>query len=296
MKKYIVTSVTALAFGLLAGCGGGSTSATSVTPASISGTVADGYLAGANVFLDKNGNYQLDPGEPFTTTNANGAFTMNIDPADMGKYPVMAMAIAGQTIDKDTNATVPNSYMLSMPAAAMSGSTNSNFISPLSTMIQAKMEANPGMSLTNAMAQLRNQLNMPAGVNMMGDYLAGSASGPYQTQYQTMHQVAQQMASLMASQANLVMNGTTGVYMGRYQSMMGLINQNLPQISTNVGQGMAVNSTFMNSMTGQMQTTLARMPIATGTMNSTTMFNNMTSHQYFWNYTGSHMLPKGGMM
>jgi hypothetical protein len=254
--------------------------------------VADGYLINASVFLDRNGNYQLDAGEPSTTTDAQGAYTLSMDPADVGKYPIMALAIKGQTIDKDTNQTVPNSYMLSMPASKVSGTVNSNFISPMSTLVREKMAANPGMTVTDAMTQLRNQMNLPPGIDMMADYIAGSQSGANTAQYQTMHSNARKMADLMAGQAGLVMNNGSGVNMNRYRSMMGTINSNMPAISATT-----MDSTFMTGMMGQMQTQLGVMPMGGGFANYSGMFRNMTSHGSFWSPTGTPMTPmSGGMM
>ncbi|MBT0663033.1 hypothetical protein KI809_01865 [Geobacter pelophilus] len=294
MKKHLITIAAALTVGLVAGCGGGGS--TPATSTSVSGAVADGYLVGATVFLDKNSNYQLDAGEPSATTDANGAYTLNIDPADVGKYPIVAMAIKGQTIDKDTNQTVSNSYILSMPATAMSGTVSSNFISPMSTLIREKMEANPGMTLNDAMIQLRNQMNLPSTMNMMADYVAGSQSGTNATQFQTMHTTAQQMVGLMAGQASLVMNGSA-VNQSRYRSMMGTINSNMPAITANVINGMNMNSTLMIGMISQMQTQLGGMPVGGGFGNYSGMFRNMTSHSSFWSNTGTPMTPmSGGMM
>lgn len=295
MNKHMITLAAALSLGILAGCGGGGSSTPS-TSTSVSGAVADGYLAGATVFMDKNSNYQLDAGEPSTTTNANGAYSLNVDPADVGKYPIVAMAIKGQTMDKDTNQTVPNSYMLSMPATSVSGTVNSNFISPMSTLIREKMAANPGMTLTDAMTQLRNQMNLPAGIDMMADYMAGSQSGTNAVQYQTMHSTAQQMVGLMAGQATLVMNGSS-VNMNRYRSMMGTINSNMSAITANVINGQGMSSTFMTGMISQMQTQLGAMPLGGGFSNYSGMFRNMTSHSSFWSTTGTPMTPmSGGMM
>src|SRR5450631_1882721 len=299
MTKSIITIAAALAVGLIAGCGGGSSNSTPTTSASVSGAVADGYLVGATVFLDKNGNYQLDAGEPTTTTDAHGTYTLNMDPADVGKYPIVVMAIKGQTIDKDTNQTVPNSYMLSMPAAAMSGTVSSNFISPMSTLIREKMAANPGMTLTDAMTQLRNQMNLPAGADMMSDFVAGSQTGMSAAQSQTMHTTAQQMAGLMSGQAPLVMNGS-GVNQNLYRSMMATINSNMSAIAANVINGQGMNSTFMTGMMSQMQAQLGTMPMGGGFANYSGMFRNMTSSRFFWNTTGGTMTPttpmSGGMM
>jgi hypothetical protein len=141
------------------------------------------------------------------------------------------------------------------------------------------------------MTQLRNQMNMPVGMNMMGDYMAGSTAGQFQAHYQTMHQVAQQVAGVMSSQSGLVMTNN-GANMGRYRSMMSLMNQDLPQITANVGQGQGMNSTFMNSMTNQMQTQLSAMPMTGGNTNSSTPGSGGTMN----GNTTSGSSGTGGMM
>ncbi|MGB9080960.1 MAG: hypothetical protein WCD00_06635 [Desulfuromonadaceae bacterium] len=297
MKNQIVTIAAVLTVGLIAGCGGGGS--TPAPSTAVSGKVADGYLAGATVFLDKNVDYQLEAGEPSAMTDANGAYTLMVDPADMGKYPLMAMAIKGITIDKDTNQTVQNSYMLSFPASAMSGTANGNFISPMSTLIREKMAANPLMTFNDAMIQLRNQMNMPAGTDMMADFVAGSQSGVNASRYQVMHTTAQQMAGLMAGQATFVMNGS-GANQNSYRSMMAMINSNMSAIAANVINGLDMNSTFMTGMMSQMQTQLGAMPISGGFTNYSGMFRNMTSSRYFWNTASGTTTPatpmSGGMM
>jgi len=298
MRKYLVTFAAALTVGLIAGCGG---SGTNTPTTSISGKVADGYLVNATVFIDKNGNYQLDAGEPSATTDANGAYTLNVDSADVGKYPIVALALKGQTIDKDNNQTVPDSYVLSMPATAISGAVNSNFISPMSTLLREKMAANPSMTMNDAMTQLRNQMSLTADIDMMADYVAGSQSGANVAQYQAMHTAGQQMAGLMAGQATSVMNGS-GVNQNRYRGMMATINSNMSAIAANVINGQGMNSTFMTGMMSRMQVQLTSMPISGGFTNYSGMFRNMTSSRYFWNTpagtnTPTPMTPmSGGMM
>lgn len=303
MKKYIFSVAMLLATGLIAGCGGSGTNTSASTATSpVSGKVADGYLVGATVFLDKNGNYQLDAGEPLAKTDASGTYTLNIDPADVGRYPLVALATSGVTIDKDTNQPVANSYVLSMHATTVTPSTAgsvsgtvSNFISPMSTLIREKLTANPGMTLTDANTQLRNQMNLPGGINMMADYVAGSQSGTTATHYQTMHTAARQMVGLMSGQAGLVMNGT-GVNVNRYRSMMATINTNMPAIAANVINGQGMNSATMTSMMGTMQTQLGSMPMTGGFTNYSSMFRNMTSRNSFWSNTGMPMNPMGGGM
>lgn len=253
MKKHIVTAATLLTVGLIAGCGGSGTSApASTTPSttSISGKVADGYLVGATVFMDKNGNYQLDPGEPSTTTDANGAYMLTVDPADVGKYPMVAIATKGMTIDKDTNTPVANTYVLSMPATAISGTVNSNFISPMSSQLRVMMDTGNYASMQDAMNTMSTQLGLPAGTNMMTDYVA--------TNNTVMHTTAQNMATLMGSQMSQIIgaNGsTTTVDAGRYQGMMVAISKNMSSISGSNPNAQSAMTTLMSTMTTTLQGT-----------------------------------------
>jgi hypothetical protein len=69
-KKSLLSIAVTLA---LAACGGGGGS--TAEPAATSGTAVDGYLSGATVFCDTNGNGVLDTGEASVTTNASGKYT-----------------------------------------------------------------------------------------------------------------------------------------------------------------------------------------------------------------------------
>lgn len=286
----ILCAALGLCMVVIAGCGSGGTHQT--TP--VTGAVADGYLQNATVFLDRNSNYQLDQGEPSTTTDQNGAYVLSIAAGEVGRYPVVAVAVKGQTIDKDTGLAVTGSYVLCLPGAAISG-TVSNFISPMSTLIREKMAANPGLSLAEAITQLRNQLNLPVGINVLGDYIAGGTTGLHGSQYQTMHQVARQMTSLMATQADLVVSGT-GAYHARFRGMMGQINQNLPLIVDNVNRGLGMESTFMQALRSGMYANLAGTPVSAGYGSFSSLFRNTTSHTYFWRYSSGTIQPLSRMM
>lgn len=287
MKKHIALALMGMAF--ITGCGSSGTS----SPTAVSGVVADGYLENALVFFDKNKNYQLDEGEPFATTDEHGAYTLTVSAEEIGLYPIVAIAIKDQTIDQDTGLPVDGTYVLCLPEASVSGIV-SNFISPMSTLLREKLVANPDMTLSEAVIQLRNQLNMPLGMNILGNYVEGSLDGEYQQQYQAMHRVAQQMAGLMADQAPLVMNEQR-VYAERFRNMMGEMNQNLSLIATNAASGDPMNSTVMNQIRAQMQERVEGVPVTGGFANYSGMFRNHTSHSYFWNYSGGRMRPSGQM-
>ena len=280
MKKQFLTAASLLTVALIAGCGSGSgtsTSTTNSTPVSttaIAGKVADGYLVGATVFLDKNGNYQMDAGEPFAITDQNGNYSMNIDSADLGKYPIVAMAIKGVTIDKDTGAAVTNSFVLSMPATAMSGTVSSNFISPMSSQVREMMETGKYTTMQQAMADLSAKLNMPASSNMLIDYMAANNT--------TMHTAAQNVASLMGSQMAQVMSGTsvanTTVDVNRYRGMMGTIFSNMSSIKGSNSQS------GMTTLINNMMTNLPNIPAGQP-------FHNMSAA-----FRGGMMGGTGGMM
>lgn len=99
--------------------------------ASSSGRVADGYVAGATVFADTNGDGVWNPGEAKTTTDAQGNFTLA---GEAG-----ALIASGGT---DISTGLPNATTFRAPAGA-------TVINPLTTLQQAFIEA----GLTDAQAQ-----------------------------------------------------------------------------------------------------------------------------------------------
>jgi hypothetical protein len=66
---------------------------------SLDGKVIDGYIKEATVCLDTNENNLCDDNEPTTTTDENGSYSLDIDIAQQGYYPLIS--IGG--IDTATN-------------------------------------------------------------------------------------------------------------------------------------------------------------------------------------------------
>jgi len=233
----------------MAGCGGGSSTSAPTGAATVAGKVADGYLAGATVFMDKNGNYQLDAGEPFATTDDNGVYTLSVDPADIGKYPIVAMAVKGVTVDGDTGQAVASSYVMSMPKDAVSGTVSSNFISPMSSQVREMMETGKYATMQQAMDALAAKLGMPAGANMLADYIA--------TRNGSMHTAAQNMASLMGGQMPMVFGNNSSARhldVNRYRGMMGAIFSNMSTVKSGGSQSMTDLMTTMTSNLNNIQT------------------------------------------
>lgn len=276
-QSWRLILVCLLSASIITGCGTGGTDTTAGVGsggtgvlAKVTGTVADGYLVNATVFLDKNGNYQLDAGEPSTTTDSNGTYTLNIDPADVGKHPIVVLALKGITIDKDTNQTIANSYVLSLPKDSVTG-TVSNFISPMSSQIRELMEIGAYVSLQQASDALSSKLGLPAGIDMMGDYI--------QSNNTSIHTAAQNMSTLMGNQMGQIMgmNGSTiTVDVNRYRGMMGLMFNNM-------SSSWCQSSQFsMGAFSNTMTTMLANTPIT-------------PAGQPYWNMSTAYSNMMGGM-
>ena len=264
-KKCRLIAVCFVLMALVAGCGSGDgslagvgTGGTGSLAKSISGTVADGYLNKAFVFMDKHGNYQWDGVEPSATTDSNGAYTLtNVDPADIGQFPLVVIATKYVTIDMDNNpAMTPlaSSYVFSMPAAAVSGSASSNFISPMSSLVRELMETKKyganqdATTMQNAMNALGQQLGMP-GTDMLSNYLA--------TGNTKMHTAVQIMATLMGSQMDQIISTsgeTTTVNVDRYRAMMGTIFAGMPSM---IGSN---SNTTMTTLINTMTTAMSNVP------------------------------------
>lgn len=126
----------------------------------VSGVVADGYINGATVFVDLNGNGVADPGEPLTTSDAAGRFSI------VSEVSGLLRATGG--VNTDTG--LANTMILSAPA----GST---VVNPITSIVQALIEQ--AVPLPNAEAAVKSALGIASSINLMSfDILAQSASDP----------------------------------------------------------------------------------------------------------------------
>ncbi len=198
MKKIALSSAVAICFVLLAGCGGGGDSATSVATTSLSGTVADDYIVGATVCLDKNNNGVCDTGEPSGTTGTNGAYTLtNITQGEEGSYPLLVIVPTGAQ-DCDASATcttITQGYTMSAPAGKHA------FISPLTTLVHHEMLAS-NASVSTAETTVKTDLGI-ASVDAFTNYMTISGDANYTTAHNKAKLAVQSM------QSNLAAVGTT---------------------------------------------------------------------------------------
>ena len=113
--------------GLAAGGGGGSAGIMSVagsTSSALGGRLINGYISGARVYQDQDGDGIYDAGEPSATTGLDGSYELTI--VD-GGGSLIAEPLAG-TVDQSTGVSVTSQF------SAPSGAT---VISPISTLVDA---------------------------------------------------------------------------------------------------------------------------------------------------------------
>ncbi|MDP2139762.1 MAG: hypothetical protein Q8L20_03010, partial [Gammaproteobacteria bacterium] len=164
----------------------------------INSAVVDGYVKGATVFIDANGNGKLDDGEWSATTDDNGNYTLPPDAAS-GKI------IASGGIDIMTNQ--PFLGVLTAP----SGST---VVNPLTTILQALVDSGQADSIEAASAKMQSALGLPASVNLLtydplavlGDTAASQAAKDAALAIQ---KTALQLANVL-TQAGAAINASKG--------------------------------------------------------------------------------------
>jgi hypothetical protein len=183
MKHPLNISIFSAMLAVLSACGTGGGDGVSVT-----GVAVDGYLYKATVFLDLNDNGVYDSGEPTATTDAKGAFTFTASQSQIAAHKVIVLAVAGTTVDQDSpSATINKSYTMMSPA----GSTD--VISPLTTHVAAKMDADKTLTLAAAKSAVQADLGL-ATVDVMKNYVAEKVTS---ADYAKAHNVAASMAEVL---------------------------------------------------------------------------------------------------
>ena len=164
---------SALAAAFLAACGGGGggggTAAAPAGPATVlSGVAVDGYLKGATVFLDLNGNGLQDAGEPSAVTNDSGRYSLS--------YSGLADSVAGKMIvvtggiDTDTGYAFGGRLTTRAEQAA-----SGQVVSPLTTLVDALVAQ--GLTIDAARSRLAAALGLSV-TDLATDPLAALANQP----------------------------------------------------------------------------------------------------------------------
>jgi hypothetical protein len=148
---------TALASGVLIGCGGGSAAGV-VAPTKLAGAVVDGYIEGAKVCLDVNNNQTCDVGEPSDTSKVDGSYKL-----DTSALTATQIAKAHILVDVPTTAKDADDGGQTLAAAGkaaftlMAPASKPEVISPLTTLVSHELIKDAGLSLAQAQTAVRNK-------------------------------------------------------------------------------------------------------------------------------------------
>jgi hypothetical protein len=207
MKLHITAL---LAAGILAGCGGGgggggggagagagasppgtvpNTPEGSLEPTvSLSGATADGYLVGANVCLDTDGDLSCSGEFTIVTTGNGGAFSIDATVRELSQHSLLTEVVEGVTTDSDRiTASNPTGvieegegFILSSPPSLLN-SDGTAFISPITTLVDNLradgINNNKPASEALADAQAAVVALLGSDIGLTEDYIAASLSG-----------------------------------------------------------------------------------------------------------------------
>jgi hypothetical protein len=138
--------------------------------------VIDGYLKNALVWLDVNGDNQLDDDEPSILSGDGGIAKLDVtNTVNHEQYSTFAKIISGQTVDEDTG-PVANNFVMSAPPGEME-------ITPLSTLVDIEIAHNTDGSESEEQLAVVKQEAVVKVANDFGihedyvlsDFIAGSS-------------------------------------------------------------------------------------------------------------------------
>lgn len=155
----------------------------------VSGIVADGYVRGAQIYIDANHNGTAEASELLAgvVTDANGNFFLP-STAPAGSI----IALGGTNIDTGLANT--------MPLKAPEGAT---MITPLTTLVQSYLEATPAANLADANSAVLAALGLPSTIDLSSyDSIAALASDSGDTDALAVQKAAVQVATIVALAAD----------------------------------------------------------------------------------------------
>ena len=167
-----------------------------------SGKVIDGYISGAEVFIDQNFNFNRDVGELSTISQSNGDFYIGTNDDDLyqclQERPIVAVVPVGAIDETSGEVTAP--YAMILPSIADAG-TSSIAITPFTSLLSEaiiKAKADSGVigdislesgcgevgnsiasTVSSEIDQLTASIQSSFGVSMeqlVSDYMSGSAN------------------------------------------------------------------------------------------------------------------------
>ena len=147
-----------------------------------SGSVIDGPLENARVFLDVDNDGEWDVDEPYTFTDAAGNYELEAPEDYFNQYRLVA-EITTETIDTETGEVAhPYSLVFYDPntQSAFTGFLSTDFVlNPFTTMIQSEVEAGNAPLDAVALVGTHLGLNPQYHFYLLADYMEVKESGEY---------------------------------------------------------------------------------------------------------------------
>ncbi|GAB3233788.1 hypothetical protein [Pseudaeromonas pectinilytica] len=161
---YLLSMIAMAVSAALAGCGGADHNESTQT--TLQATAIDGYLRNALVWLDVNGNNLLDSDEPNARSGEGGKVTLDVSGIENpGSYRLLVQAVAGETVD-ETRGAITQSFTLSAPPGVAE-------VTPLSTLVDQKMQQDPTLDRDAAAAAIATDLGLQP-EQVLGDFIASN--------------------------------------------------------------------------------------------------------------------------
>jgi uncharacterized protein YkwD len=209
MRLFMVFSLSLLSAcgGGGAGTAGGNSSGSGISL--ITAKVMDGYILGATVCLDINGNGMCEANEPGATQGANGTYALSVPSGTNPDGMSIIAEVPKGAMDSDTG-IVTSAYSMFAPAVELS--PGAVVVSPLTTLVSLYAKAN-GTSTQNAAAAVVTALGLPAGSNLYQDYMASSLVSSAQIHHaaQAVNSVIQNSSIAPASGAKISVQALNAV-------------------------------------------------------------------------------------
>ena len=177
-SNYATTATSVLTIG---GVSAEFNSTTAIGP-SVSGSVIDGPLENARVFLDIDDDGEWDADEPYTFTDENGTYQLQAPEGYFEQYRLVA-EITTDTIDTETGEVAhPYSLVFYDPntQSAFEGFLSTDFVlNPFTTMIQSEVEAGNAPLDAVELVATHLGLNPQHHFYLLADYMEVKATGEY---------------------------------------------------------------------------------------------------------------------
>lgn len=143
--KQIKPILSIISIGILTACGGSggdnsNDNNSAIKKQSVTGKAIDGYLSGATVFLDINGNSVLDSDEPYTITTESGDYELSLNEyqTDCYSYVPIIVDVPVGAIDEDLG-EVLEAYRMVLPPQYSKDMTDAyytnKFITPFTSIL-----------------------------------------------------------------------------------------------------------------------------------------------------------------